>query len=165
MDGRKLRSNLIHSVGRARNHPTVNGAWGFGDCGFARETWDWDLRLGTGTGGEKSKEKKVKEGGTSRPLFFFPVLLLVLSWGCGNSQVRDKIRSPSHCLARGASARGDIPSVRLRYRRKLSGRQLALSLPRFLLSAVFLFLCLFLSRFPREGSATRPVCEKCGCPV
>lgn len=77
MDERKLRSNLIHCVGRARNHPTVNGAWGFGDCGFAWKTLDWDLRLGTRTGGEKRKGKKIKRGGTSGPLFSSALLLVL----------------------------------------------------------------------------------------
>jgi len=56
------------------------------------------------------KGKKIKEGALLGPCF---LLFFYLSWGCGNSQVRDKILSPPTVLLV-VSARGDISSVVLR---------------------------------------------------
>lgn len=101
----------------------------------------------------KGKKKKSKRGGTSGPLFS-SALLLYSSWGCGNSQVRDKILSPPTVLLV-VSARGDISSVLLRRKRKLALIRLRFSSFASLLA--FFCFSFFLVSVPTSETAP---CDK-----
>ena len=121
----RRRCTCVRACGavRGKNQEPPNRKWSLGflgivDCGFALLCEDWDLRLETWYWGVREGKNKIKEG------HFWALFALAFpfSWGCGNSQVRDKIctvslpllllvcPSVSTCV----SARGDVlPRKRL----------------------------------------------------